>query len=134
MKFKNLIVPILILLAIVIIIDRIVALNPTWKEPAFGKSAIQNFNDSRNTISEIDSEDMSSVTYLCAEGVVEADFGPDSVGILLPDDRIFYLPQIQSTSTLRFEKDGMELIMAADQAEIVENQKAIYSDCKATQI
>ena len=134
MKFKNLIVPILILLAIVIIIDRIVAQNPTWKEPAFGKSAIQNFNDSRNTINEIDSETLSSQTYLCAEGVVEADFGPDSVGILLPDDRIFYLPQVQSTSTIKYEKDGIELIIATDQAAIVENEKSIFSDCKAAQI
>ena len=126
MKLKKIIVPILMLLAVAIIIDRIMARNPSWSAALPDQRVDQNSGEGDQS-----KEDLSPITYFCKEGMMEVDFGPGAatMAILLPDGRTLELPQARSGSGIRYEKDGMEFIGKGEQAFVMEKGKTIYSDC-----
>ncbi len=127
MKLKKMIVPILMLLALLVIIDRIAMRDDSWNGSLPQKqTGNQDEGSDRNT------EDISSVTYFCKEGNIEADFGPESMGLLLgPSAQSFSLPQVRSGSGIRYEKDGLEFSGKGAQAVVIKDGKEIFSDCIA---
>lgn len=135
MKYKNIIVPILFLIVIAIIIDRIVVANPEMM-PALSNT-MGNSQDIDSAGSGSDSNE-DAVTYFCKEGVLTAEFNnagnSSSLGLTLPDSRTFILPQAISGSGIRYEAGNMTFIGKGDSAMVQEGGKTIFSNCVAGNI
>ncbi len=139
MKYKNIIIPVLFLIALVIIIDRVAVMNPSLVNGV----TTQNNNGNGAANDADDSDD--SVMYFCKEGTVTAQFdnqtaatgangtnaGDSMMSLALADGREFILPQVVSGSGIRYEKGDIAFIGKGDSAMVMEKNKAIYSDCVA---
>ncbi|KND49316.1 MAG: hypothetical protein AB203_02875 [Parcubacteria bacterium C7867-008] len=73
--------------------------------------------------------DNSSTTYSCAEGLVKAKFDSEEVLLTLPGDRTITLKQQPSGSGIRYEGEGVEFIGKGSDASISENGSPLYTNC-----
>lgn len=72
-------------------------------------------------------------SYLCRGGKsIEAAFSSERVILTLSDTRAFVLPQVQSGSGIRYEKDGVMFVGKGDNAFLEESGEETYVDCVAT--
>jgi membrane-bound inhibitor of C-type lysozyme len=149
MKIKSIIIPILFLIIVAVLIDRIFVANPSLMNGANGANnengnwfthlvGGSNSNDADDA--DNDSDNPNHVTYFCREGQVVADFvmasssaaaAGGTVTITLPDGRNLTLAQVASGSGIRYAKDDMEFSGKGDNAFIMEKGRTIYSDCVA---
>ncbi len=123
--------PILILFAVAVLIDRIAAANPRMTGLSFSSGQGSRGLEGSSAADEAPDGAANQVAYFCTEGQIVADFGPESVGLMLADGRTFSLPQVRSGSGIRYEKDGIEFVGKGDQAFVAEKGKTIYSNCIA---
>ena len=139
MKYKNIIIPVLFLIALAIIIDRVAIMNPSLVNGVSTKT-----NDGNSAVDDMSGSD-NLVTYFCKEGTISAEFdnevaatgagaavtGDSMMSLTLADGRVFILPQAVSGSGIRYEKGDITFIGKGDSAMVMEKNKTIYSNCVA---
>jgi membrane-bound inhibitor of C-type lysozyme len=77
-------------------------------------------------------EVVATASYLCRDGkTIEASYTVDSAILTLSDTRALVLPQTQSASGIRYEKDGAVFVSKGDNASLMENGTETFSDCVA---
>ncbi|MDD4901623.1 MAG: MliC family protein [Patescibacteria group bacterium] len=71
------------------------------------------------------------VKYFCQEGILRANYGTSSVGLILKNGSTMTLPQTRSGSGIRYEEGSTVLASKGDNAFLTQKDITTYTNCVA---